>query len=100
MSSVIDFAKQLHGTLADSPECRFFYRADDDKRALTNSVFLLGTYMLLMLDSTTDEVADCFSWLEPSQFEEYRDATHSAPDFGITLIDCWTAAGEVWSGER
>ena len=62
MASVIDFAEQLHKVLADNPTCRFFYRAGPDERALTNSVFLLGAFMVLMVDSTSNEVADCFSW--------------------------------------
>ena len=89
MASILKFAKQLDAELAQNPACRFFYCAEEGKRALTNAIFLLGSYMILMLDSTSESVADCFSWLEPSQFEEFRDATYSKPDFGLTLLDCW-----------
>ena len=89
MSSILNFAKQLLTELADHRGCRFFYRADNDKRSLTNAIFLLGTFKILANDSTPDDVADCFSWLEASQFEDYRDATHTQSDFGLTLLDCW-----------
>ena len=89
MACVLKFAKQLDTKLSHNPTCRYFYRADDGPRALTNAIFLVGSYLILMLDWTSDSVADCFSWLERGQFEEYRDATYSKPDFGLTLMDCW-----------
>ena len=89
MASVLQFAEQLHSELCQNPTCRFFVPSAEGRRPLTNSVFLLGSYLVLMPGWTSDRVADCFSWLEPSQFEEYRDATFSAPDFGLTLVDCW-----------
>ena len=89
MSCVISFAQQLEGELVEFSNCRLFYDIDGDDRDRTNSIFLVGAFMVLMLDKTTDEVASCFAWLDPSQIEEYRDATHSEPDFGLTLIDCW-----------
>jgi hypothetical protein len=65
MASVIGFAKQMHRELSDNPGCRFFYRADAEKRALTNAIFLLGAYLVLMVDLASDEVADdCWRGLE------------------------------------
>ena len=26
---------------------------------------------------------------DPTQIEEYRDATYTSPDFELTLEDCW-----------
>ena len=89
MASVLKFAKQLETELAEDPTCRLFYCAPEGRRALTNAIFLVGCYLILMLDWSTDSVADSFSWLDPGQFEEYRDATYSKPDFGLTLVDCW-----------
>ncbi len=58
-------------------------------RALTNAAFLLGAYMLLMLDKTPVAAAECFDGLDPTLFEPYRDASFNPPDFGLTLLDCW-----------
>ena len=95
MACVTTFALQLDRELAEYPNCRHFYCVDDDKRSLTNAVFLLGSYLILMLDTSVEDVVGCFSWLAEDQFEEYRDATYSAPCFRLTLIDCWRALAKA-----
>ena len=63
LASVIKFVRQLDSELEAYPESIFFYCADTGKRALTNAVFLLGSYMILRLDLTVAEVSEDFSWL-------------------------------------
>ena len=87
MESVLAFSKQLDAEISAHPCCRLFFRADEGARALTNAIFLLGTCMFLMMGSSPKYVAECFSWLEPSQFHEYSDATFSRSDFGLTFLD-------------
>ena len=89
MASVLKFARQLDTELAQYPASRHFYCVQEGQRALTNAVFLVGSYLILMLDWTSGSVSETFLWLEPEQYEEYRDATHSEPDFRLALIDCW-----------
>ena len=89
MASIARFINQLDGELADHPSCRIFYCVDDGRRRLTNAVFLLGAYMIFRCNATLDQLSDSFSWLGADQFEEYRDATFTAPTFRLSLEDCW-----------
>ena len=91
MACVTRFITQLQNELVDFPDDRHFYCVEDGKRSLTNAVFLLGCYQLLILDQSVDEISDCFSWMKPEHFEEYRDATFAVPTFRLTLVDCWRA---------
>ena len=89
LASVVKFVRQLDAELEAKPDCTFFYCIDSGKRSLTNAVFLLGTYMILRLDLTVDEVSESFSWLDREAIEAYRDATFAESDFDLTLEDCW-----------
>jgi cell division cycle 14 len=59
-------------------------------RALTNTVFLLGSYLILKRNQTPKQVSKLFSRFEPGLLVNYRDATFSEPTFGLTLFDCWS----------
>ena len=89
MSSVLKFVQQLDEELASHPSCTFFYAIDNCQRSLTNAVFLLGCYMILRLDLSTEEVGKCFAWVRPDMMEAYRDATFESSDFDLTVMDCW-----------
>ena len=89
LASVVSFVLQLDDELEAYPECIFFYCVDAGKRALTNAIFLLGSYMILRLHLNVKEVSNSFSWLNRKVLEPYRDATFSASDFDLTLEDCW-----------
>ena len=89
MACIADFISQLSDELAKNERCRLVYLVDDGKRSLTNAVFLLGSYMILARGASIDDVDECFSWLKPDQFEDYRDATHTLPTFRLSLVDCW-----------
>ena len=45
--------------------------------------------MILKMELEADEVARRFEWLAASSVEAFRDASFAAPDFGLTLHDCW-----------
>ena len=89
MSSVIRFVEQLHGELEQYPSCTLLYAVDESKRSLTNTIFLLGFFMILRLGLSAEEVAESFAWVEPDMIEAYRDATYAPSDFDLTLMDCW-----------
>ena len=54
MSSVIKFARQLDDDLIQFPSCTLFYSVDNTRRSLSNAIFLLGSYMILLLDMDAD----------------------------------------------
>ena len=90
LGSIVQFVEQLDcETAKHSATARIVYCVDPGRRELTNAAFLLGCYMMLRLDMRSSDVADCFDWLDDGLVEHYRDATHSAADFRLTLEDCW-----------
>ena len=58
-------------------------------RDFTNTVFLLGCFLVLKRNHTPPETSKCFSKIESTSLVDYRDATHSVPTFGLKLLDCW-----------
>ena len=84
LASVIKFVRQLESKLEANPDSTFFYCVEMGQRPLTNAVFLLGTYMILRLGFTVDEVSGSFSWLDRTLVEPFRDATYSESDFDLT----------------
>jgi len=88
LASVIEFITLLEKELA-SHSSKIVYCVEEGARNLTNAVFLLGAYLILMLDLSTDHVLGRFGWLDEGAIEAFRDATFSEPDFALTLEDCW-----------
>ena len=67
--------------------------ADKGKRSFTNAIFLLGAYMIIMKDQKAIEVSQSVHWLEEefhgTRTEDFRYATLSEPNLGLTLFDTW-----------
>ena len=89
LSTVVDFVTQLDLERFSYPKSKIVVCVEADRRALTNAVFLLGSYMILKLDLSTHQVLERFSWPNSTQLVPYRDATFSQPDFDLDLSDCW-----------
>ena len=47
------------------------YSVGDSKRALVNGAFLVGAYMILMLEKHTAEVMEVFDWLDETNIEHF-----------------------------
>ena len=88
--SIIRFIQALDQQADDGVSDSIVYVTDSGPRALTNAVFLLGAYMLIMLDMAPGAVAERFAGLDPALMEPYRDASYSPPDFRLSLLDCWS----------
>ena len=95
ISSTIRFIKLLETERTNHPDSKIVYCVGGSRRELTNAVFLLGSYMLLQLDMTPDQVSTSFDWLPPQATEDFRDATFATAEFGLTLQDCWRALGKA-----
>ena len=52
-------------------------------------MFLVGSYMILKLDMSIEEVNDSFRFIDGGLTEGYRDATFCEVDFELSLEDCW-----------
>ena len=88
--SIIRFIQALDQQAGHGVSDSIAYVTDSGPRALTNAVFLLGAYMLIMLDMAPGAVAERFAGLDPALMEPYRDASYSPPDFRLSLLDCWS----------
>ena len=64
IGAVIRFIEQLDEAFNQHPLSILLYCVDPDRRSLTNAIFLLGCYMIIVLDQTVDDVANCFEWAE------------------------------------
>ena len=89
LSSIVDFIEQLDNEVSSYRDSRIVYCVAAGRRALTNAAFLLGCYMLLKLDMTSQDVSDSFDWLDDDSCEGFRDATFNPHPFRLTLDDCW-----------
>ena len=89
-SSIFNFILEFQAKLVSGDREKIVLCAQDGVRNLTNAAFLLGCYMILVLQETADNVWDAhFQGLDEESFEWYRDATFSDPRFRLTLLDCW-----------
>ncbi len=59
-----------------------------DQRSLTNSVFLLGSYLIMKLDYPPYQVEETFSSLSPF-LASFRDVSPGPQNFDLRLRDCW-----------
>ena len=89
LSSIISFIEQLDNEMKINKDSRIVYCVDYGRRALTNAAFLLGSYMILKLGMSSQNVSDCFDWLDEDCYEGFRDATFCPHPFRLTLDDCW-----------
>ena len=91
-SALLEFVDVLENMLKTFPNRKIVcIPGNDGARDFTNTVFLLGCFLVLNRNKTPEETWKCFAKIgSPSpSLVDYRDATHSAPTFGLTLLDCW-----------
>ena len=65
-------------------------------RDLTNSVFLVGCYMIMIMGYEPDMVSDTFKPLK-LKLLSYRDVSPGPQNFDLNLIDCWRG---LWRAKK
>jgi cell division cycle 14 len=88
LSSLNRFLHILRHSVKNRRGRTVIYNVNMTPRSLTNSVFLLGSYMMLEVGFTSTDVWDSFSTIEP-MLEMYRDAQSCPANFRLDIIDCW-----------
>jgi cell division cycle 14 len=91
ISSVLHFVESLDYEIDTYPSQKIIYIVQSGRRAVTNGVFLLGSYMLLKLKWSALDISQSFSWVDSKISEPYRDATFVPADYELTTLDCWQA---------
>jgi len=66
----------------------FVHATTKDEAANTNAAFLLGAYLVLVEGWSPEEASAPFDCIQPSPFKPFRDATHLASDFDLSILDC------------
>jgi hypothetical protein len=61
------------------------------RRSFTNTVFLLGAYLILKLDCKASTAGYHFRGIDPSAFELFTDPSASQSNFTLSVADCWGA---------
>ena len=90
MLAIVNFIRLLERQADDGVSDAIVYIASAGPRSLTNAAFLLGTYMLIVFEMAPAAIIQRFVGLDPTLLEPYRDASFNAPNFGLTLLDCWS----------
>ena len=62
--------------------------ANPARKSLTNAIFLLGAYMIMMLDYAPTDVANKFQGMR-SRLACFRDVSPGPQNFHLQLCDCW-----------
>ena len=70
--------------------------SDPDVKSMTNAVFLLGAYMMMILDQHPKKIYRHFKTLR-SRLASYRDASSSDQSFHLRLYDCWQG---LWRAKK
>jgi cell division cycle 14 len=97
LAAVVDFIGSLDDAFAGSKSDSIVYCTKNGRRSLTNAAFLLGAYMMLKLGENPKDIQARFDEIPDYFFENYRDATYSAPSFRLGLIDCWSGLYKAMS---
>jgi hypothetical protein len=66
--------------------------AGPNRRSITNTVFLIGAYLIMKLGLKSSHTSYCFRGIDPSAFLPFRNYNcHSSTDFDLSITDCWQA---------
>ena len=92
LTNVALFCSILDGQLRLHPDRPIALKTSPDRRTMSNSVFLLGSYMILRLGMNPDEVSDSFTALQ-HRLATFRDILPGKQNFELFVRDCW---GGLW----
>ena len=103
LASVFEFCRDLRELIEENPTRLVAVVTKSDVKSLTNSVFLLGSYLIVMLNRCVETVENCFKHLG-SRVASFRDISPGRQNFDLFLSDCWSglrkASALEWAGDR
>ena len=88
LGTIFQFSALLDEKMARRPNDQFVMLTEDNQQTFTNSVFLLGSYMIMRLDSEVDDVDKCFECVH-KMLASYRDVSPGKQNFHLRVQDCW-----------
>jgi cell division cycle 14 len=88
LASIHRFCEAMDSELRHNKPFQTAMHSLPDKRSTTNSIFLLGAYMITRLDFTVAMVLD--ACLEVRHLlVPYRDISPGKPNFSLHVCECW-----------
>ena len=88
LASTFRFCQIIKEETNDDPEKQIVVVYNPDRKYLTNAVFLLGAYMIMILGHTPEEVSTRFKCMH-NRLASFRDVSPGAQNFHLQLYDCW-----------
>ena len=103
LASVFEFCRDLRKLIEENPTRLVAVVTKSDVKSLTNSIFLLGSYLIVILNRCVESVENCFKHLG-SRVASFRDISPGRQNFDLFLSDCWSglrkASALAWVGDR
>jgi len=90
LSVVVQFCRHLRGLLNDPrlQHRHVVYYCDDEPEQITNTIFLLSSFLLLEHGFSPDEAATIFCAVPNDMIVPFRDATNAPSTFPLSVRDC------------
>jgi cell division cycle 14 len=90
------FGNVVKSTLQNIPDSIIAVRSPSDEENMANMIFLAGSYLILVLRHTAEEVRLKFKDLK-HQVASFRDVSPGPQNFSLFLEDCWGGLGKALS---
>jgi cell division cycle 14 len=96
LGHVARFCTLVDEELSAHTNAKIALATSEHRPTLTNAVFLVGAYMIMKLDMTTEEVEKRCSALLPL-LASYRDVSPGQQNFHLHVRDCWAG---LWRAKQ
>ncbi len=88
LGMIYKFCAILDSQLERCSQKRIALCIDPEPQSITNAVFLMGSYMMIRLDTLPSELASHFACFQ-DQLLSYRDVSPGEQNFHLLMQDCW-----------
>jgi hypothetical protein len=88
LSNITSFCSLVDMHLNQNPKKLVALQSLPDRRSLSNSVFLMGCYMIMKLGMRPEEVESRFGSLQDC-LASFRDVSVGKQNFDLFVKDCW-----------
>ena len=88
LGSVYEFCHLVDNELKNGSKRPIVMLIPPSKQKITNTVFLIGCYLIMHYNAEPDEIAPRFSALQPHLLS-FRDVSPGTQNFDLSLADCW-----------
>lgn len=88
MGVLYKFCVCLKEMMSDGSSRSHHFYVNGDSQHITNCIFLLASYLVLVLSDTAEEAWMPFMQIPSDLIVGFRDASHGSVDFTLSILDC------------